>query len=98
VKTASVHVQPGQVAGIHQGAEDREGRIVLDLKMFVGADEPGDSVEIEGLPAIKVRVEGGYHGDIATCAMALNAVPSIRAAPPGLRTMLDVIPIHARIG
>lgn len=98
VKTDFVQVQPGQVAGIHQGAEDREGRVVLDLKMYAGADDPGDSLEIEGVPTIRLKVEGGYHGDIATCAISLNAIPAVRAAAPGLRTMLDVRAIHASLG
>jgi len=90
VLTEFVDVKAGQVAGIHQGAEDREGRIMLDLKMYVGAQEPGDRVEIDGAPSIRVQVEGGYHGDVATCAIALNCVPSILRAAPGLRTMLDL--------
>lgn len=90
VDTGFVSVKAGQVAGIHQGAEDREGKIVLDLKMYVGAKEPGDRVELDGEPPIKVQVEGGYHGDVATCAIALNCVPAILRAEPGFRTMLDL--------
>jgi len=95
VKTEHVSVEPGQVAGIHQGAEDREGIVMLDLKMYVGAEDPGDRVEIEAEPSVKVQVEGGYHGDVATCAITLNAVASVRSASPGFRTMLDVIPPRA---
>ncbi|MAG58202.1 MAG: dihydrodipicolinate reductase [Planctomycetes bacterium] len=90
VQTEHVTVEAGQVAGIHQGAEDREGRVILDLKMYVGAKDPGDRVELEGDPPVKVQVEGGYFGDTATCAIALNAVPVIQNAAPGLRTMLDL--------
>lgn len=90
VDTGFVQVKAGQVAGIHQGAEDREGTITLDLKMYVGAKEPGDRVELSGDPPVKVQVEGGYMGDIATCAIALNSVPAILRAAPGLRTMLDL--------
>ena len=95
VDTGFVQVKAGQVAGIHQGAEDREGKIVLDLKMYVGAKEPGDRVELDGTPSIKVQVEGGYHGDVATCAIALNCVPAIMKTQPGFRTMLDLPAIPA---
>ena len=88
-------MQPGQVAGIHQGAEDREGKVILDLKMYVGAPDPADIVELEGVPKIRTVVEGGYAGDIATCAITLNAVSRIVAAPPGFRSMLDIPPVHA---
>lgn len=95
VKTDFVDLQPGQVAGIHQGAEDRDGKVILDLKMYVGADEPIDEVRIEGVPSIEVKIPGGYHGDVATCAITLNAVPAIREVHPGLRSMLDVRPLRA---
>ena len=95
VETDFVQVKAGQVAGIHQGAEDREGKVVLDLKMYVGAKEPGDRVELAGDPPIKVQVEGGYMGDVATCAIALNAVPAVLGCAPGLRTMLDLPPLPA---
>jgi hypothetical protein len=96
VRTEFVHVRPGQVAGIHQGAQDAAGRIVLDLKMYVGAEHPHDRVELTGEPSVLVQVPGGYHGDVATCAIALNAIASVRKAAPGLRSMLDLPPVHAR--
>ena len=98
VTTDFVEVRAGQVAGIHQGAEDREGKIVLDLKMYVGAADPGDRVHIEGDPPISVQVEGGYMGDIATCAIALNCLTPLMNAEPGLRTMLDLPAIPAPLG
>lgn len=94
VKTEHAHVKPGLVAGIHQGAEDREGKVILDLKMYVGAEDPGDRAEITGDPSIEVFVKGGYHGDVATAAISLNAVPAILSAAPGLRSMLDIRPVH----
>ncbi|MAB91345.1 MAG: dihydrodipicolinate reductase [Planctomycetes bacterium] len=98
IDTGVVKVKAGQVAGIHQGAEDREGKVVLDLKMYVGAKEPGDRVELAGDPPIKVQVEGGYMGDVATCAIALNAVPAVLRAAPGFRTMLDLPALPAPRG
>jgi 4-hydroxy-tetrahydrodipicolinate reductase len=96
VTTEFVSVRAGQVAGIHQGAEDRDGIVVLDLKMYVGAKNPGDRIEVDGSPNIKVQVEGGYHGDVATCAITLNAIHALEHVRPGLRSMLDMPPIHSR--
>jgi len=96
VETEVVRVPAGRVAGIHQGAEDRDGRVVLDLKMSVGARDPQDRIEITGQPEVRAVIEGGYQGDRSTCAAALNAVPSVIDAKPGLRTLLDLPLIHAR--
>ena len=96
VTTEFVRVAPGLVAGIHQGASDASGRITLDLRMYVGAPDPGDTIEIHGEPDIRVKVEGGYHGDVATCAITLNAAMGIRNAAPGFRTMLDLPVVHSR--
>jgi 4-hydroxy-tetrahydrodipicolinate reductase len=36
-------------------------------------------------------VQGGFHGDIATVSMVVNAIPKVLQAPPGLRTMRDMV-------
>ena len=51
--------------------------------------ESFDAVAIHGVPALKARFEGGIHGDIATASIAVNAIPTVLSAPPGLHTMLD---------
>ncbi len=65
-------------------------KIDLLLRMYVGAHEPADTIEIAGDPPVTLTVPGGIFGDTATVAMLLNAVPRIVAAPPGLMTMLDL--------
>ncbi len=30
------------------------------------------------------------HGDLATCNLVVNAIPTVLAASPGLKTMLDL--------
>ena len=35
---------------------------------------------------------GGLHGDVATAAIVVNAIPRVLAAPPGLVTMADLAP------
>jgi 4-hydroxy-tetrahydrodipicolinate reductase len=67
-----------------------EAKISLRLEAYLGAPEPYDSVLIEGSPRIYSRIEGGVHGDIATASMAVNSIPTVMAAPPGLHTMRDL--------
>lgn len=86
-------VDPGYVAGIIQDGVGYVGgkpRITLHLEAYLGAPESFDSVLIEGSPRIHSRVQGGVHGDIATAAMTVNAIPKVIAAAPGLRTMRDM--------
>lgn len=90
VRTDFVHVRPGQVAGIHQEASTKDGRVHVDLRMYVGAPDPADRVQLFGTPDLSVTVEGGYPGDVATSAILLNLAPVVTALEPGLRTMLDV--------
>ena len=86
-------VAPGQVAGIEQRGTAYVGgepRITLRLEAYIGAPHSYDAVVIEGVPRISSRIEGGVHGDIATASTAVNAIPAIIVAPPGLRTMRDM--------
>jgi 4-hydroxy-tetrahydrodipicolinate reductase len=98
IKTDYFEVAPGQVAGVHQtiSGEQRNGmRIALDIKMYVGAENAGDRVEIEGTPSISMFIAGGVHGDRATAAMVVNAIPRVIPARPGVLTM-DDIPVSYR--
>jgi 4-hydroxy-tetrahydrodipicolinate reductase len=38
-----------------------------------------------------MTIAGGVHGDIATASIVVNAIPRILQAPPGLRTMRDMV-------
>lgn len=87
----------GQRDGGRQGRERRpEGdpAITLDLTMAMDAPNPRDVVTIEGDPPITMTVAGGIHGDVATCALAVNALPRVLAASPGLMTVHRLPPIH----
>lgn len=93
VKTAFLEVERGQVAGVHQIARGILGsaeKVHLELKMYVGAKEPADTIELAGEPNISLIIPGGTHGDIATAAVVVNAIPIILAAPAGLRTSRDL--------
>ena len=93
-------VAAGQVCGIVQdGVGYRSGKPVITLHMeaYLGAPESYDAVEITGSPALKMKIAGGVHGDIATAAIAVNSLPKILLAAPGLHTMRDM-PIPSFFG
>ncbi len=93
-------VDPGYVCGIIQdGIGYRNGLPVITLHMeaYLGAPESYDSVEISGSPALKMKVLGGVHGDIATASIVVNSLPKILDVTPGLHTMRDM-PIPSFFG
>ena len=93
VKTEFFEVQPREVAGVHQIARGIAGgkeKILMELQMYVGAQEPADVIELAGEPNIRLTITGGTHGDIATAAVVVNAIPFLLAAPAGLRTSRDL--------
>ncbi len=96
-RTPYLTVPAGAVAGVHQvGRAFSGGREVLrlELQMFVGATDAYDEIEVSGSPPIKLRLEGGAPGDPSTAAIAINAIPMVMAAPPGLTTMKDLPLVH----
>ena len=100
VSTDYFEVQPGYVTGVQQfGYGIRDGRrvIALELKMSVDAGESVDEAWIEGEPDLHSRIEG-VHGDLATAAVVVNAIPRVVGASPGLLTMADLPVVCAREG
>lgn len=96
-RTPFLTVEPGQVAGIHNvGIGEAGGRrlVELDLQMYVGAPDPHDRIVLDATPPVDLRFEGGIPGDAATAAILVNSLPGVVAAPPGLATVLDVVPPH----
>jgi len=75
------------------------GRTVIDavVQMSTGIDRPRDEIEIDGAPPVRMTVEGGIMGDLATAAIIVNAVPRVVAHAPGLVTML-ALPVVAGKG
>lgn len=98
IVTEFLEVAPGEVAGVHQEIRGSKAGVIelsLDITMYVGAKNPADRVWVKGTPDITMTIEGGVHGDRATVAMAVNAIPRVVQARPGVLTM-DDIPISYR--
>ena len=52
-----------------------------------GADKPRDEIVIAGDPPMKLVLDGGTPGDIATPALLVNSLALLPEARPGLHTM-----------
>lgn len=93
VSSEYLAVDPGFVCGIVQdGVGYRNGNPVITLHMeaYLGAPESYDAVEIDGSPALKMKLAGGVHGDIATASIVVNSLVKILEVSPGLHTMRDM--------
>ncbi len=92
-RTEFLSVKKGRVTGIHQVAVGYRGRrevLRLDLQMYVGARQPRDEIVIDGEPPLRVAVDRGLPGDIATPAILVNCLPRLLAAAPGWHTMTSL--------
>lgn len=86
-------VKKGKVAGIFQsavGLEEGQERVRLELTIAVGADEPGDRIELDADPKLVLEIRGGIPGDRATAHTLVNAAPRVTAAEAGLLTVLEL--------
>lgn len=93
VSNEYLKVPAGSAAGVRQVAKGilaGQELVVLDLRIYFGAQNPHDSILIDGLPPVDMVIRGGVQGDRATSAMVVNTLPRIKNLQPGLRTMLDL--------
>ena len=92
IKTDHFDVDAGQVRGLHQHctahSEDREF-LSLTFRAALNEEPAGDTITIKGRPDLVVTLQG-TNGDIATVAMAVNAIKNTHNAAPGLVTMRDL--------
>ncbi|HKO02215.1 MAG TPA: dihydrodipicolinate reductase [Thermoanaerobaculia bacterium] len=97
ITTQYLKVATGQVAGVHQTISGKgKINVSLELRMYVGAEAvAADRVIVHGVPDIELEVKHGIHGDRATAAMVVNAIPRVVTARPGVLTM-DDIPVSFR--
>jgi 4-hydroxy-tetrahydrodipicolinate reductase len=90
VSSEFLTVERGRVCGIIQdgtGVVGGKPIIRLHMEAYLGAPESYDSTEIEGVPNLSMKIAGGVHGDIATTSIAVNSIPKVLGAGPGLHTM-----------
>jgi 4-hydroxy-tetrahydrodipicolinate reductase len=98
-------VEPGAVAGcLHRAVAFRAGRPAITLihpqQVCPEAEgiETGDTLEIAGRPPLCVSIRPEIPGGVATVALAVNAIPRVLAAPPGLRSITELPPLAAMPG
>jgi 4-hydroxy-tetrahydrodipicolinate reductase len=88
-----VKIAKGIARGVEQIGRGYIGKkevIQLHFRAAVGEKNSVDIIEITGKPNITSIIPGGVNGDIATCAITINAMHAILATGPGLKTMLDL--------
>lgn len=93
ISTGYTPITKGMARGVEQiakGCVDGKEVITLHFRAAVGEPESYDRILIEGDPTIDSKITGGVNGDTATCAITLNAIRSVLAATPGLKTMCDI--------
>jgi hypothetical protein len=92
VKTDFFEVEPGQVIGLRQVARGYTGQgefLTLTFIAALDAGQDGDTVKLAGHPDLEITLKG-TNGDIATVAIAVNAVRRVKEAASGLVTMRDL--------
>ena len=90
IQTEFLTVPTGAVAGTRQFARGVRGGkevLTLELQMYVGAPNPRDTIEIVGEPPLRLVIDGGVPGDMATPAILVNTLPRLVECRPGLHTM-----------
>ena len=96
IETPAMTIEAGHATGVRQvgrAYKDGEVKVELVFQAAVGEAESYDEVVVKGAPELKSRIQGGVNGDIATCAITINAIPRVLEASPGLKTMVDISPV-----
>ena len=100
-ETAFIKIEPGQVAGcLHTASAYRQGKPVITLvhpqqiHPHMEGLETGDSIEIKGNPNVHLAGSPEIPGGQGTAALAVNMIPRLLNAAPGLYSMVD-LPVPA---
>jgi 4-hydroxy-tetrahydrodipicolinate reductase len=104
-ETPLVTVEPGQAAGcLHTAVAYRAGEPVITLihpqQVLPALEgvETGDTIEILGTPNVRLAGSPEIPGGIGTIALAVNMIPTVLSAAPGLRTPADLPAPAAMLG
>jgi len=100
-ETELVTVEPGCAAGcLHKAVAYCEGRPVITLihpqqvHPHLEGVKTADLIEVKGSPDIRFEGRPEIPGGIATAALAVNMIPRLLTAEPGLKSMAD-LPVPA---
>lgn len=96
VKMGQETIEEDQALGVQQIGRGMVGDkevITLFFRAAIGEPESRDRIIIDGAPSIDTCIKGGVNGDVATCAVLVNSIPTVINARPGLRTMADIEPV-----
>jgi 4-hydroxy-tetrahydrodipicolinate reductase len=101
--TPFVTVEAGMVAGcLHKAIAYQEGNPIITLRhpqqihpQLEGV-QTGDRIEISGTPDVRLAGSPEIPGGTATCALAVNMIPRLLNAAPGLYSMAD-LPVPSAI-
>ncbi|MDO5628126.1 MAG: 2,4-diaminopentanoate dehydrogenase [Mobilicoccus sp.] len=104
-ETPHIVIEPGMVAGCKQTLLGYRGEeVVLTLVHpqqvlpELEGQGTGDYITIHGTPEVSMQINPEYAGGKATQAIAVNVVPRIVEASPGLKNMLDIPMASALMG
>ncbi len=102
-QTPHVVVEPGMVAGCaHIGVGYRGDTEVIRLvhpqqiHPHLENQDTGDYINIYGKPEIHMAIKPEIAGGVATMGVAVNMIPHVVAATPGLKRMID-LPVPAAL-
>jgi len=96
ISTGKIKITKGNALGVQQtglGIKNGEEKIKLLFRAAIGEKSPRDRIVLDSVPPIDMTIKNGVNGDVATCAITMNAIPVVVNAKPGLRTMADIEPI-----
>ena len=102
-ETPFVRVEPGQVAGCqHQARAYCRGGPVIELihpqqvRPELERVQTGDYIDIRGIPDVRLSGSPEIPGGQGTIGLAVNAIPRVLAAAPGLYSMPE-LPVPAAL-
>jgi hypothetical protein len=90
-------IEPGQVAGSDRACVAYVGGVVRILLENPAQAVPeqegiqiGDFIDIEGTPNVRVTIQPGIDAVKGSAAIAINMIPAVLNAGPGLKSMADL--------
>jgi hypothetical protein len=93
ITVAQRQIEPDHVRGVRhlvKGMSSGKEVISLDLRMYLEAENPRDTIYIEGTPTIESTMKSSDMGDVAAAGLLVNMSPLVCQARAGLLTMVDL--------